>query len=114
MVDTQSTFLLGAQDPEMREIERMIAAAGMSYLYAAHDGIRCSARTAYFANGAVLAGHGHGFRRAVVLPHAALVMVECHLLGHVPMARVDHHYPGDPGYDRPPREYVAGSSLGQG
>jgi hypothetical protein len=113
MVDAQSTFLLGAQDPEMREIQRVIAAAGMKYLHAAHSGIRCSARNAYLANGAVLAGYGRGSRVAVVLPNAALIMVECHLLGHVPVKRVDHHYPGDPGYHRSPREYLAGSSLGQ-
>src|SRR5215212_6047492 len=112
MLDTQSTFLLGAQDLEMREIQRVLAAAGMKHLYAAHDGIRCSARSAYGANGAVLADRGQ-VSRAVVLPHAALIMAECHLLGHVPVARVDHHYPGDAGYDRPPREYLAGSSLGQ-
>jgi len=110
---TQSTFLLGAQDPEMREIQRVIAAAGMKYLHAARDGIRCSARNAYLANGAVVAGRDQTSREAVVLPHAALIMVECHLLGHVPVARVDHHYPGDPGYDRPPQQYLAGSSLGQ-
>jgi hypothetical protein len=113
MWDSQSTFLLGAQDLEMREIQRVLAATGMKYLHASHDGIRCSARSAYGANGAVLTGRGQMSRAAVVLPHAALIMVECHLLGHVPVARVDHHYPGDAGYDRPPREYLAGSSLGQ-
>lgn len=97
----------------MREIERVIAAAGMKYVYAAHAGVRCSARNAYDANGALLAGRGHVSRAALVVPYAPLIMVECHLIGHQPVARVDHHYPGDPGYDRPPREYLAGSSLGQ-
>lgn len=113
MVDKECTFLLGAQDPEMREIQRVVKAAGMAYLHAARDGVRCSAANAYAANGAVLAGRDNQPRPAVLPPKAPVIMVECDLPGHPPVARVDHHNPGDPGYEKLPREYLSGSSLGQ-
>lgn len=113
MIDKYATFLLGAQDPEMREIERVITRAGKKFLHAAQDGVRCSAGNAYAANGAVLVGRDNLARPAVILPKAPLVMVECDLPGHPPVGRVDHHNPGDPGYQRPPEQYLTGSSLGQ-
>jgi hypothetical protein len=113
MTDKQATFLLGAQDPEMREIERVITAAGRHYAHATHKGGRCSPSNAYVASGAAMVSRDKVVRPFVVLPKAPLVMVECSLLQHQPVARVDHHNPGDPGYDKRPEEYLAGSSIGQ-
>lgn len=113
MIDKEAIFLLGAQDPEMREIERVVTAGGRKYLHAARDGARCSAANAYAANGAVLVGRDNVARIALLPPKAPVVMVECDLPGHPPIRRVDHHNPGDPGYEKSPEEYLAGSSLGQ-
>lgn len=113
MIDKYCTFVLGAQDPEMREIERLLTLAGRRFLHAARDGIRCSAASAYAANGVVLAGRDNVARPALLPPKAPAVMVECDLPGHPPVGRVDHHNPGDPGYEKSPADYLAGSSLGQ-
>src|SRR5690606_15369025 len=32
---------------------------------------------------------------------------------HEPVTRIDHHNPGDPGYEMPPERYLEGASLGQ-
>jgi len=113
MIDKDWTFLLGAQDPEMREIERVATQAGRSLLHAARGGLRCSAASAYEADGAVLVGRDNFARPALLLPDAPIVTVECGLPRHPAVARVDHHHPGDPGYDKGPHDYLAGSSLGQ-
>lgn len=113
VIDKEWIFLLGAQDPEMREIERIVTAAGIKCLHAARDGVRCSANHAYAANGAVLLGRDGQARPALLPPKAPTVMVECDLAGHAPVARVDHHNPGDPGFDKGPADYLCGSSLGQ-
>jgi hypothetical protein len=55
MVDKDRIFVLGAQDPEMREIEKTLASAGFTALHAARRGQRCSAQTAYGADGVVRA-----------------------------------------------------------
>lgn len=113
MIDKEFIFVLGAQDPEMREIERMIGRAGMRYLHAAREGVRCSASNAYEADSAVLVGRDNHAGPALLLPHAPIVTVECGLPKHPASARVDHHHPGDPGYAKGPGEYLEGSSLGQ-
>jgi hypothetical protein len=55
MIDKDRIFVLGAQDPEMREIEKTLASAGFTALHAARRGQRCSAQTAYGADGVVRA-----------------------------------------------------------
>jgi len=40
MIDKEFTFVLGALEPEMREIERMVARADRSFLHAAREGVR--------------------------------------------------------------------------
>ena len=112
-MDKLWTFVLGAQDPEMREIEKVITRAGARFVHAAKDGQRCTPRTAYGANAVVRVGPG-GIARAVVLPpQAPVVFVECALVGREPVLRIDHHHPGDAGYDKGPSAYLEGSSLGQ-
>ncbi|HYC49087.1 MAG TPA: hypothetical protein VED01_26720 [Burkholderiales bacterium] len=112
-MDKYWKFVLGAQDPEMREIQKAVTRAGAKFSHAAKDGVRCTPRTAYDANGVVLAGRGAIARPAVLPPQTPAVFVECTVLGHEPVARVDHHHPGDPGYAKGPEHYLEGSSLGQ-
>ena len=114
MVDKDWAFILGTQDPEMREIERTLRRSGRIFLHAAKAGERCRARTAYQADGVVRVGRGGRPQPAVLVPQTPVVFVECTVLGHEPlMLRVDHHHPGDPGYEKSPAQYLEGSSLGQ-
>jgi hypothetical protein len=112
-MDKLWSFVLGAQDPEMREIEKAISRAGARYVHAAKRGVRCTARTAYEADNVVLVGPGGIARPALLPPQAPAVFVECSVRGHEPVLRVDHHNPGDPGYDKSPERFMEGSSLGQ-
>jgi hypothetical protein len=112
MIDKDATFILGAQDPEMREIERVLDSARQARMHAARGRYRVNARTAYDADGVVHAGPG-GTRAALLLPGVPLAFVECGLAGCEPIARVDHHHPGDPGFEAGPERYMEGSSLGQ-
>lgn len=97
------TFVLGAPDPEMAEIERLLRAHGAStrIVHAAHDGKRVHPGNAYAATGTD--------RR--ILGEA--ITVECSVYGVTPATLVDHHRPGDPGYGRPPGAFWEASSLGQ-
>jgi hypothetical protein len=113
MIDKDWTFVLGAQDPEMREIERVVTDAGLARLHAARDGRRCTPMTAYAADGVVELGPDGIARARMLRPLAPAVFVECTLRGRAPAARVDHHHPGDPGFDAGPEDYLRGSSLGQ-
>jgi len=131
------TLILGAQDPEMTEIERLGRDAGCEILFAAVDGRRVHPGNAYQSDG-LLDTRG---RPASVDLCAPRIAVEC--LGwwayrcpdelteeHTPGSRrlcgacgssgpsvravlVDHHRPGDYGFGRPAAEYWRASSLGQ-
>jgi hypothetical protein len=113
MVDKEWIFVLGAQDPEMREIKKAISHAARNHVYAATAGGRCNPRTAYQADRVILTGPENTGRAAVLSPQAPAVFVECTVQNHEPALRVDHHHPGDPGYDKAPERYMEGSSLGQ-
>lgn len=113
MIDKDCLFVLGAQDPEMREIEKTLRDASFVALHAARHGQRCSAQTAYEADGVVRVGPDGVPRAAVLPPKAPAVFVECTVDDHPPALRVDHHNPGDPGYEMPAERYLEGSSLGQ-
>lgn len=113
MIDRQTCFVLGARDPEMREIADVLRAHGLQSVHAAVDERPVLARTAYTANG-VVAISRRGRPYPVALPqNVPLVFVECELQHHMPQLRVDHHNPGDAGYPMPPERYLEGSSLGQ-
>jgi hypothetical protein len=105
-------FVLGAIDPEMREIARVLDAHGYAVGWAAVGRQRCSSATAYDADAVVQMERGRQ-QKQLVLPHQALVFVECTVKSLVPALRVDHHHPGDPGFDCAPQDYLRGSSLGQ-
>lgn len=113
MLDKDHVFVLGAQDPEMREIERVVQDAGFVRLHAARDGRRCTPMTAYAADAVVEVGADGVARPRVLAPKAPAVFVECTVRGHPPSLRVDHHHPGDPGFDAGPEDYLRGASLGQ-
>jgi hypothetical protein len=113
VIDKDCTFVLGAQDLEMREIERVLDSAARACVHAARGLRRATSRTAYEADGVVRVGSDLIPRSALLLPKAPVVFVECRLPGREPVVRVDHHNPGDPGYDAGPARYLEGSSLGQ-
>jgi hypothetical protein len=113
MLDKEYVFVLGAQDPEMREIERSLRKAGHAFVHAASRGGRCVPRTAYEADGVVKVSRAGQVMPAVLLPAAPIVAVECDLPAHPANLRIDHHNPGDSGYEKSPEDYLCGSSLGQ-
>lgn len=115
-------WILGAADPEMGAIESLLIQCGESVVYSAVED-----------------GFG-GFRRAhagEVSRSDQLTVIPCHdaaeWLGAEPAlstvytvecafpegmeprrhVQIDHHRPGDPGYGRPPAEFLAASSIGQ-
>lgn len=96
-------FILGANDPEMREIVRTLTEAGESFVYARHAGANVRPRNANEADGV----------SARLTKGAELIFVECQVSGLKAAHVIDHHRPGDPGYDCAPAEYLKGSSLGQ-
>lgn len=115
--NNEMTFLLGAPDPEMGEIERTLRVRGYKVLYAtAENGDRVHPGIAYKA-----VSFGTGTQdMGVVDVSTTLVAVECggpvvenlRDLG-IEVIVVDHHNPGDPGFDAGPEKYWEGSSLGQ-
>lgn len=58
MIDKDTTFILGAQGPEMREIERVLRSDRHELVHAAQRLWRGSARTAHDADGVVHGGPG--------------------------------------------------------
>jgi hypothetical protein len=113
MVDKESIFVLGAQDPEMREIGNALRKVNRAFVHAARERLPVSARTAYGADGVVRIAPGGRSAEALLVPQAPAVFVECTVRGHPPILRVDHHNPGDPGYAKPPEKYLEGASIGQ-
>lgn len=99
-------FVLGASDPEMHAIERLLSRAGAPSVHAAIDGKRVYPANAYKAKPP---------REAIALLRngGRVYLVEC--VGRAPQGalRIDHHHRGDPGYGRPPAQYWQASSLGQ-
>jgi hypothetical protein len=108
-----TVFVLGAQDPEMREIQRVLDDARRPWVHAAVQGRRCNARTAYDGDGVVRLGPDGIARAAVLPPRAPAVFVECSVRGHPAWVQVDHHHPGDAGFEVPPERFLDGASLGQ-
>lgn len=111
MTPSSRLWVLGASDPEMARIEDLLREGGERVAYASARGTRVTPATAYQADRAV---DEEG--RAIGLGQLDLVLVECALPARAapdPRSLVDHHRPGDPGYGRPPAEFLAGSSLGQ-
>ncbi|MFL1449281.1 hypothetical protein ACI77O_12870 [Pseudomonas tritici] len=98
-------FALGSHDPEMRSIRYMLCQKGYRYTYANRFGRRCITSNAYSAD--QLSKN--------IRDDQQIIWVECRTplfaLGRDLV--VDHHNPGDPGYDAPPSQFWLGSSIGQ-
>jgi hypothetical protein len=93
-------FVLGAADVEMAAIESLLAACGQQFVHATVGGRRCHAANAYNAENKDMDG-------------LDVVFVECRVLDVRPVHVIDHHKPGDSGYDKAPEEFMNASSLGQ-
>lgn len=102
----KALFVLGAADPEMKAIERLLSAADAPFIHAVVDGKRVYPANAYEAELPPAA-------TGVIARGGVVYLVEC--IGRAPpgVRRIDHHHPGDPGYGRLPADYWAASSLGQ-
>ena len=96
-------FVLGAKDPEMQEIARVLDTQGVPYAYATLKGVPVRTSEAYCATGI----------KGLLPSDANIVFVECAVMGLQPDEICDHHNPGDPGFGKPPDKYFEGSSLGQ-
>lgn len=101
-------WILGAADPEMAAIERLLDSVGERWRRATSAGVRCSTRTAYSADPIEALG---------VADADEIILVECDLLGVSSgtsrLRRIDHHRPEDPGYGREPADFLPASSIGQ-
>ena len=97
-------FVLGAGDPEMHAIEAILKERGEAVVYACHRGRRVDIHTAYEA---------HDVSPSLPANATEVIFVECSVMGLHYTDLIDHHRPGDPGYEMPPQEYLKGSSLGQ-
>jgi hypothetical protein len=95
MSNLELCFVLGAQDPEMDIIERLLSDLGLPYRYATKNGLRVHPGVMYDADPDDASG----------------IRIECCSAGGV--SHIDHHRPGDPGYAMPPAQYFEASSLGQ-
>ncbi|MGB8265220.1 MAG: hypothetical protein WCE44_02740 [Candidatus Velthaea sp.] len=118
-----TTWILGAPDPEMQAIEAVLRAHGQRVEYAfdtngkrVHPG--SAYRTTASSGGALRPDGGDvasGIVEATVL--GVVFLVECapaaHIYGDVAVEVVDHHREGDPGYGCPPAEFLSASSIGQ-
>lgn len=111
-------WILGAPDPEMVAIESLLTQAGE---YVAHAGFLDAGRPGGFrrcAPGDAYASQAHQYRTDcgdVGSRSETWYLVEC----TVPtpdgclVIRIDHHWPGNPGFGRTPAEFFPASSIGQ-
>lgn len=104
-------FILGAADPEMAAIEKLLLACGERVAYASIGVDRCHPGNAYRFTSPCGAG----------VDYDKVILVECDhtdaghgfVLPRTQVIRIDHHRPGDPGYGQPPSEFLPASSIGQ-
>jgi hypothetical protein len=108
IVNVTVAFVLGADDPEMREIERILGELQLPYGYAAVQGRRCHPGNSYDADG-VLSHEG----RSIEVNSDNAIVVECSIQGVTPIRVIDHHRPNDPGYGMLPADFWQASSIGQ-
>lgn len=129
MSNTDRIWVLGAPDPEMEIIDRVLREYEETVVYAANRaGERVTPATAYLGESLVTDYGYHPCTHGVT----TVYLVECDLVEHevLPLdfdfeeschpelagrtvRRIDHHRPGDPGYGRPPEEFFEASSIGQ-
>lgn len=109
------TLILGAPDPEMNAIEDLGRQVGAEIRYAlSARGTRVRADEAYQTVGITASLHMDRRSMDAPLPPGTVYAVECDGPAIPADAiRIDHHRPGDPGYGRPPSEFLSASSIGQ-
>src|SRR5690606_621107 len=98
-------WILGASDPEMELVEKLLRKVGETVAYAVDaNGERVRGGTAY-----------RDARAAIPEGMRTAFLVECDvpLPDNVERVVVDHHRPGDPGYGKGPAEFLPASSIGQ-
>lgn len=101
-------WILGASDPEMDAIETLLRECGENVEYAVDArGDRVQPATAYRAvRGALYDCADVTYEvECMVEDRASIESERCFT--------IDHHRLGDPGYGRPPSEFLAASSIGQ-
>jgi hypothetical protein len=109
------TFVLGAGDPEMEEITKLLD--GYEVWFAAVGDERCHPGNAYVANSIVSIDLSQN--RKLNPPYDNFIFVECRPADvsldqkHVALTVIDHHELGDPGYAFGPVDFWQASSLGQ-
>lgn len=95
-------FILGAKDPEMDRIEQLLTENDKQFVHATKNFRRVNSGNAYTAD------------ETEEMRHAAtLVFVECEVPDAPRDVVIDHHRPGDPGYDKGADDYFSASSIGQ-
>lgn len=106
-----TTFVLGATDPEMEAIEDLLSRCGQSIVYAYKNGRRVSPAEAYSADGTSipLVCADYGQTVTVCVETEIRWLHGCYGNHHT----IDHHRPGDPGFGRQPAKFLPVSSLGQ-
>ncbi len=99
-------FLLGADDPEMRAMEMILEdyCASM-FQYATISGKRVTPGNSYEADS--IDGLQDGDELILVESQPSFIPYG------VKKVVIDHHRPGDPGYDLGPEQFLEASSLGQ-
>lgn len=107
-------FLLGADDPEMRAMEKLLKSFGSALIgiggrdkiiHATSEGTRVHPGNAYKADPIPDLTKGD-----------ILYRIECeptYVPDGVVVRVIDHHRPGDPGYEKGPEDYWFASSIGQ-
>src|SRR5690606_11255740 len=107
---TDRIWILGAPDPEMGAIEALLRECGERVAYAMSGGRRVTPATAYRATEVQCADDC-----APSGTTSEWYLVECDVPTPAGAQRViiDHHRPGDPGFGRPPAEFMSASSIGQ-
>lgn len=113
-------WVLGAPDPEMELIESILRACGEHVEYATvwRDGVRRRVTPAEAYAADVEIGEGlRGLRATAYMVECAPAVLVGSSVDGIDWAgeavTIDHHRPGDPGYGRPPSEFLPASSIGQ-
>jgi len=106
-------FVLGARDPEMVEIEKVLKAFGQQFAHASIGQNRCTPANAYMGNSVALFTLDNLPQPIILHPHSDVIFIECKIHHRKAVKRIDHHNPGDAGFDKSPAQYLEGSSLGQ-
>ena len=94
---TKYHFILGAPDPEMEMIKKLIIEHGHDVIYATRNGARVRPHEMYQADNCCI----------------DVITVECDGPNIQARIKIDHHSPGDYGYGMPPEQYLKASSIGQ-